>query len=276
MRISDAARSLQLALLERRKYLPVAALLLAFWPVWIWLATRMTRDPADAWGLLSLLTAAVLLWRNRTSAIGSEGRWTLPAVIVLIYAATYAFVPPLVRALIAMSAIAAVCSRFWFGRRMNLALWGLLLLAPPLIPSLNFFLGYPLRVLVGEATALLLQMNGFAAIREGSVLLWNGQRVSIDAPCSGIKMLWTGMYLSCALAGLRRLNAGHTVLLGAFAMLIAMMANVVRATALFYVEAGIVPQAQPAHALIGVVVFVLAAIAIAGAAAKLPVVAHAS
>ncbi len=258
MRISDVARSLQLALLERREYLPLAVLIVAFWPVWLWLATRMACDPADAWGLLSLLTAVVLLWRNRTSA---HGQWGLPMLIVLIYIATYAFVPPLVRALLAMSAIAALYRKMWF--------WGLLLLTPPLIPSLNFFLGYPLRALVGEATALLLQMNGFAAIREGSVLLWNEQQVSIDAPCSGIKMLWTGMYLSCALAGLRRLNTVQTLLLGALAMLIVMSANVLRATALFYVEAGIVPQAEPAHALIGVVVFVLAAVAIAAAAAKL-------
>lgn len=251
--------------MQRREYLPLAALILAFWPVWLWLATRMASDPADAWGLLSLLTAAVLLRRNQASA---HVHWGPPVLVVLIYTVTYAFVPPLVRALIAMSALAALYRKVWF--------WGLLLLTPPLIPSLNFFLGYPLRVLVGEATALLLQLNGFAAVREGSVLLWNGQQVSIDAPCSGIKMLWTGMYLSCALAGLRRLNAVQTVLLGALAMLIVMMANVLRATALFYVEAGIVPQAEPAHALIGVVVFVLAAIGIAGAASRFPRVTHAS
>jgi exosortase/archaeosortase family protein len=88
-------------------------------------------------------------------------------------------------------------------------------------------------------------------------------------------MLWTGAYLSCALAGLQRFDAWRTVLLGSFALVIVMLANVLRATALFYVESGVVPQAQPAHALIGVVIFAVTAISIAGAATRLRKAAHA-
>jgi exosortase/archaeosortase family protein len=82
-------------------------------------------------------------------------------------------------------------------------------------------------------------------------------------------MLWTGMYLSCTLAALQRLGALRTVMLGALAFAIVMIANVLRATALFYVESGVVAQAQSAHESIGVVVFVLAAIGIAAAATRL-------
>jgi len=180
---------------------------------------------------------------------------------MLIYAASYPFVPPLVHALIAMSALGAACG--------SLSLTGLLLLAVPLVPTLNFYLGYPLRVIVGEAASMLLRLNGFAVVREGATLLWNGQQISIDAPCSGVKMLWTGMYLSCTLAALQRLGTWRTVLLGSLAFLIVMIANVLRATALFYVESGVVAQAQSAHESIGVVMFVLAAVAIAAAAAGL-------
>jgi exosortase/archaeosortase family protein len=170
---------------------------------------------------------------------------------------------------IAMSALAAACSAVCFGKRMQLWLWGLMLLSLPLIPSLNFFAGYPLRVVVGDIACVLLNMNGFAVMRDGASLLWNEQQIAIDAPCSGIKMLWTGAYLSCALAGFMRFGALRTLLLGSLALCIVILANVVRATALFYVEGGIVPQAQSAHELIGVIIFAVAAIVIAGVAMQL-------
>jgi exosortase len=160
-----------------------------------------------------------------------------------------------------MTALGAACG--------SLSITGLLLLAVPLVPTLNFYLGYPLRVVVGEAASMLLRLNGFAVLRDGATLLWNGQQISIDAPCSGVKMLWTGMYLSCTLAALQRLNAPRTVLLGSLAFLIVMIANVLRATALFYVESGVVAQAHSAHESIGVVVFMFGAVAIAAVAAGL-------
>ena len=239
----------------------IAVVIAAVWPVWWWIAGRATHDSGDAWALLSLATAVAVSWRDRAHVGRREGRWGLTIALMLIYAASYPFVPPLVHALIAMSALGAACG--------SLSLTGLLLLAVPLVPTLNFYLGYPLRVIVGEAASMLLRLNGFAVVREGATLLWNGQQISIDAPCSGVKMLWTGMYLSCTLAALQRLGTWRTVLLGSLAFLIVMIANVLRATALFYVESGVVAQAQSAHESIGVVMFVLAAVAIAAAAAGL-------
>jgi exosortase len=245
------------------------ALLLAMWPVWQWIAWRAIQGAADAWALLSLVTAAAFLWRDRASVGLTPPQWGASIALLLIYAVTFPFAPPLIRAIVAMSVLAAACSAVWYGRRMDVRLWGLLLLSVPLIPSLSFYLGYPLRVAVGEATAVLLQLNGFAATRDGTILLWNGKQISIDAPCSGIKMLWTGLYLSCALAALMRLNTSRTFALVSLGVAIVMMANVLRATALFYVEAGVVPQGEPAHASIGVVVFALAAMLIATSAARL-------
>jgi exosortase len=275
MRITDIVRA---RLLESRRFLPLIALVAAVWPAWAWLTRRMISDPAEAWALLSLATGAVFLWRERPTVGASLARirWGLPMALLLIYAASYLSVPPLVRALIAMSAIAAACSEVYLGKRMDLRLWGLLLLSLPLIPTLNFYLGYPLRVVVGEMTSALLHMNGFAAIREGTILLWADRRISIDAPCSGIKMLWTGMYLSCALAALQRLDAKRTIVLGAIALVVVILANVLRAAALFYVEAGLVPEAQSAHSRIGVIVFVFAAAALVAVATKLRVPAHAN
>lgn len=267
MQCAAAARASSFMHLEWRRYAPLLAVLVAMWPVGQWLAVRATHDVGDAWALLSLATAMAVLWHDRPKL--ASAHWGVTAAAVLAYVFAYPFAPPLVRAMLAMTAVAAACSTLWYGRRLDIRLWGLLLLSVPLVPSLNFYFGYPLRVAVGEATAALLQLNGFAVVREGTILLWNAQQVSIDAPCSGIKMLWTGAYLCCALAAFMRLDARRTILLGSVAFAIVMTANALRATALFYVEAGIVPQAQRAHEPIGVIVFALAAVSIALAAIRL-------
>jgi exosortase len=298
MFIGTAVRCSLLARFEQSAYLPLAVIAViaaSVWPVWRWITMRATHDASDAWALLSLAMALLVLWRDRPSELSSPAgerhtdvrlagdvrwtahvRWTVPLLLMTAYVASYPFAPPLVRAVLAMSAIAAACSAVWYRRVMDLRIWGLLLLSLPLIPSLNFYLGYPLRVVVTEATVVLLRMNGFSALRDGASILWNNQHISVDAPCSGIKMLWTGLFLSCALAALMRLDTQRTLLLLALATAVVLTANVLRATALFYVESGLLIQARPAHDLIGVFAFVFAALLIAGMAVRLRVVAHAS
>jgi exosortase/archaeosortase family protein len=82
---------------------------------------------------------------------------------------------------------------------------GLALLALPLIASLQFYAGYPLRVLTAEASRWLLGV-WFAVQREGSSLWVDGQLIVVDAPCSGVQMAWAGYFTACAVA----LWAGRT------------------------------------------------------------------
>lgn len=254
---------------ERNRLLLIALPLLACWPVWQWMAQRATDGASDPWELLGLATA---LWfvRQRGSIRGREGvKLALPIGLVVVYAVSFHVLPPMLRAVIAVSALAAVISAACFGRRMHFALWGLLLLSLPIIPSLNFYLGYPLRVLTGSAGAALLQMNGFAVAREGAMLVWNGSTIAVDAPCSGIKMLWTGCYLSCTLAAFQGLGAGRTALLGLLGFVVVVIANILRASALFLVEADIVALPKEWHELVGVAIFALTAIGIMGLAQEL-------
>jgi exosortase/archaeosortase family protein len=257
----------------RSPLLPLFVLALAFWPTWQWLVARAASDAADALGLISLATAAVLLRREHSAAartpLAPNVSWSLPAVVVAIYTCSFSFLPPLAHAILAMTALAAACSSLWLGKKIDLRVWVLLLLVLPIVPTLNFYLGYPLRVVVGEAAAALLQLNGLAVLRDGATLVWGAKQVSIDAPCSGIKMLWTGLYASCALAAAFRLDARKFIALTFFALAAVLLANVLRATALFYVEAGVISQLAPAHEGIGIATFALATASIAAAAAKL-------
>lgn len=243
----------------------IAAVLVACWPVWQWLWLRFTDASEEPWEIVSLLTA--LAFVSQASAPASaRPRLGLPLALLLLYAAGYAWLPPLPRATLAFSAIAATLSTLRFGTRLHLPLWGLLLLSLPLIASLNFYLGYPLRVFTGTATAMLLQTNGLAVVRDGALLLWNGQSIAIDAPCSGIKMLWTGGYLCCALAAFQGMRPGRTLLLGLAAFAVVLLANILRASALFYMEAGILPLPPAAHTGIGIAAFIVTAALIAALA----------
>lgn len=262
--------------MRSRNFLPLGALVAAFWPVWRWIYVRAVDPSGDAWELLSLATAAIFLALTKPDAQRSVMPAGVTILLVLIYAATYQFFPPLLRAVVAVTAIAAACSSIWFGKRMDLSLLGLMLLSLPVIASLNFYLGYPLRVVVGTATQALLQMNGFAVVREGTLLNWNGRLISIDAPCSGVKMLWAGLYLGLTLAAFFRLDARRTFLLGTLAIAVVLLANVLRAAALFFVEADVVVLAKEWHTGIGVTVFLFAALTVAGAAQRLKAVTYAA
>jgi exosortase/archaeosortase family protein len=132
-----------------------------------------------------------------------------------------------------------------FGRPFHMGMLGLMSLSLPLIPTLQFYGGYPLRVLVASVAAPLIRLGGFAVIQEGTCLNWDGQLIWIDAPCSGVRMLWTGLYLACTLAYLSRLGFFRTLLVLAFAFPAIILGNIFRAVALFYLEAGVRCPAGP-------------------------------
>ena len=252
----------------------MAALIAAFWPVWSWIAGRVFDRSGDRWEALAAITAVAFLWRDRELCPGARvGRPTIAAL--LAYAAVYAYVPPLVRALLAMSVLASACASLWYAKRVVVWLAGLLMLSAPLMSSIDFFAGYPLRVLVGDATAWLLQMQGLNVVRDGAVLSWGGKHVAIDAPCSGVKMLWTGAYLCCACAALLRLDNWRTLALGGATVVVVLAANVLRACALFYIEGGIIQAPAIAHDAIGLVMLAFAAGSLTSLSLRLAGVRHA-
>jgi exosortase/archaeosortase family protein len=255
----------------------LAVELAALWPVWRWYIHRLSDQSDEAWGVVALITAVLFVFRRKPDAIfpGPDGEhgtrepfssalW-LPAALLLCYAISYHFLSPLPRAAIAMTAIAATISAIRFGQRLHFGVWGLLLLALPVVASLQFYLGFPMRAFIARLAAPMLQVNGFAVVAEGASLNWNGDPILIDAPCSGVKMLWTGFYLTFTLACYYKLNAKRTALacMAAFAAII--IGNTFRAAALFYVESGALSLPLPGwtHEGVGVVIFAATAIAIA-------------
>jgi exosortase/archaeosortase family protein len=232
---------------------------LATWDGWRWYIGRVAAEPEQVVSLA--LTAALIvgigLLRGRRAA-GAPLPLLLIAALLVAYAAACLLLPPIMRAALAIALTLFCAYASVFRDRPPVAFWGLVALALPVLPSLQFVLGYPLRVISAAATVALLQVQGLMVERQGTFLLWRGEMVQFDAPCSGVNMLWAGLLLTLAVCLAFRFNPARTAAALILSVALTLMANVLRASSLFYVEAGLIGGA-PAwwHDGIGIAAFVL-------------------
>lgn len=244
---------------------PLAAIALtvqlcAFWPVWRWYVERMFDGSDEPWGIAALITAIFFLLRSPRRVFGAPlaaGSRALmcSSGLVIIYCIGSGSLPPLVLAVLAVAATAFSASGFLMNRTLHGGVLGLLVLSLPLIASLQFYLGYPLRLLTAQLASHLISAAGYPVDAQGTLLLWAGELVSVDAPCSGIKMLWAGMYLNFTLACCYGLGFRSTW--GAYVMsaLVIFGGNVLRSCILFFPEAGILGAPDWFHNAAGITVF---------------------
>lgn len=264
-------------------WLWIALQTVAMWPTWRWMAARVSDGSDDPLGLLAIAAVGVLLWSVRKQLRSAPRLSWMAAALVGTLAATSmrGFVTPLATSLLAVVSWACGLIAFlpavrrgamqardgvlWPAPRHAVAavpVLGLAVLALPLIASLQFYAGYPLRVVTAEVSRWLLAV-GFAVQREGSSLLVDGHLVIVDAPCSGVQMAWAGYFTACAVAlfkgqgnrgfALRLPLVGLTVLVG----------NVLRNTALVALEATGNASSNLVHQSIGLVALAAVCAAIA-------------
>lgn len=248
--------------LRRRPWLLLAAHAACFWPVWRWYVQRMNDGSDEPWALLALGAAVLLSWPR--SGLKLDERDKLLAAgtaLTLAYAVLAPFVPPLVRALCALAAMGCVWINLSGARARAAAVIGLLALSVPVIASLQFYAGYPLRVITASGATALLNLFGGDVVREGTNMMSGGQVVVVDAPCSGVRMLWTATALCCVLAGLRdRVSWPGLVVSLLLVVPVVMLANTIRAALLFLLETAAEPPPALLHAGVGVFTFVMVAL----------------
>jgi len=248
----------------------VALHVVALWPVWRWYANRVTDGSDEPWGVLALFAVLLLVWRRRGSLrqTPSAGLLVAAGVLTLLSALTgpgFALaLPALVRACIGVSALALTLAAVLDRSRPLLPLWVLLLLALPVVSSLQFYLGYPLRAFTAWASADALSAIGLPVAAAGASLHWQGRTVLVDAPCSGVHMLWVGMFLTALLSYLQRAEAMRFGANLAAAFAIVVSGNVLRNALLFVKEVQMIHLPDWAHAATGVGVFFATAATIAG------------
>jgi exosortase/archaeosortase family protein len=237
----------------------------ACWPVWIWYVRRLGESPDDVLALAALMLLFALSARRRSRAelarSAIRGADLLPSLVALAaYAVSLPLLPRLASAMLAFAALGFSWSLWRYGTPYRPWAVGLGLLGLPMASSLAFYFGYPLRVASGAVALVLLRAGGVAATREGVTLRWNQDLVMVDAPCSGLRMLWAGLLLGCCLAGLFRLRARASLLVAAVAVLLAVIGNGLRTAALFWADTSWIALPGPAHEGVGAIVFAVMAL----------------
>jgi exosortase len=246
--------------LQRHAGLLVALHAASFWPVWRWYLKRLNDGSDEPWAVAALFAAALLSWPRFGFRLDARDPLiACAAVLTLMYAALAPFAPPLGRAVLAMSALACSWVSVSGAQRRFPAIAGLLLLSIPVIASLQFYAGYPLRLVTAAAATEMLNLFGFDIARAGTSMSTGGKMVLVDAPCSGVRMLWTGSVLCCVLAALRDAGWRSTMAALLFAVPVVLFVNGVRAALLFLLEIRATPPPAAMHSLVGVATFVLAA-----------------
>jgi len=176
----------------------------ALWPHGAWMLARVRDGSDDPFGLAALAALLMLLAaRAHTLRVAPHTGW-LAAGVALTLAANAALwvAPPLACALLAALALAAALMAWLPGDAPRAPLAGLVLLALPWIASLQYYGGYPLRVITAQASAGLLQLVGLDAERSGAAMTVGGRLVIVDAPCSGVQMAWMAWFCACLVAAL--------------------------------------------------------------------------
>lgn len=232
---------------------------LAAWPTWQWYFSRIC-DPQDY--LTSSMVLGTILFflskelisnfkqlpckQTQVGLSSSANATTLSssqsAVIILllaIYAVLNTVALPMIQALAIVVLNVFVISICFKQIGKLPAFWILCLLALPIIPSLQYYLGYPLRSLIANVTAWCLSSQHIQATVEGAMLSINSVQVGIDEPCSGIRYLWCSLFAASILAILYKLNAKKTFLSILAGTGLAIVFNIVRTGNLALIEFGI-------------------------------------
>lgn len=243
-----------------------------FWDSWRLLAGRF----GDGLSALPLVLVGLAVAAPAVRRIAAGEARPVPLLALSLALACYVPAtlagPALAQAAVAVLAMVLLCRHVAGGGLAWAPLAGLALLALPVLPSLDFYLAYPMRLAGAVLTAALLRLNGIAVGVEGVALSWNGSLLLFDSACSGVRMLWASLFLVSGIGLAAGLRTGHYTRSLALAVALAIAGNAVRAASLFYVENGFVEglQGPVAHEAVGLAAFLLLALAILACVAPRP------
>lgn len=237
-------------------WLAAACFLVAASPVLGWYAQRVTDGSDEPLGVIALLAAFVLLVSRfhqaseRAKVTFHPDRWLGGALLLVLLQATPLAHFPLIPGVVAIAVI-GFSVRLPTGKSGLLAL---LVLSLPLVASLDFYAGYPLRLAASHLAVLLLNFGGLGVERAGVLLLDSGNVVGMDPPCAGVRMLWTACFTAAIVAARQRLPWQRTLLLLGIAVACVVLGNSVRAALVFFPESGRAHWPDWAHPGIGLAV----------------------
>jgi len=237
----------------------------ALWPHWRWAAARLADGSDDPLGLAAIVVLGFALWRLAPRLRSAPSRaWLMVAMAATLLATLASMAaPPLLAACVAVLALVAGLCAFVPSGTPLLPLAGLSVLALPVVSSLQFYAGFPLRVVTAQLSTWALQLGGMAAERSGTAMLVEGRLVIVDAPCSGVQMVWMAYFCACTVAWWCGLDTRRFAKRLAFVGVIVLMGNVLRNSVLVVLEARQASVPALWHEAIGLAVLALVCAAVA-------------
>lgn len=181
----------------------------------------------------------------------ARGWLTAAVALLVLYAFTWPAAPQMLRCELA-AAIVGCAMLGTLASRVRRGAWGiivLMLLCVHVATSLDFFIGFPLRLVSSNIAAFMLGPDVRA---EGTALSNGATTFFVDAPCSGVRMLSASIAMGAGVAVLYQFNPMRTALLIVVSFALAIFGNAHRAATLYV--AGIGPD-YPEHGVVGIIVF---------------------
>ena len=246
----------------------LAGFLILSAPTLLWYVQRMSDGSDEPYGILALIAWAgffpirSLRAGSRIGPFPDRLEWiaTIATAVALWVAPSY----PLIRAGILVGSVSILAIR----RGAPPSILGLGILSLPVIATLEFYCGYPLRYACGWLGVQALNLVGLPVRIEGISMWIEGSEIVIDRPCSGLKYLWFGWFLSALIAALFRLSLQRSIFFTVLSGLILFLANALRINLLFLLEWR--DSGGPVtHEWVGLSVFALALLTILFVAGKL-------
>ena len=245
-------------------------IVLASWPSVAWATRRMLDDSDDPLGIVALGALMLALWhaRPRFDRAPRVGLMSVAVMGVVAANLPIAAIPDLVRALLASLSIVIALAAIADPDEPIAPYAGLAILALPLLSSLQFYAGFPLRVVTAEASRWLLMATGSEVERMGSALTVDGHLVLVDAPCSGVQMAWVGYFTACVTAWMFRVSNRAFITRLPLVSATVLAGNIVRNTVLVAADADGVVMTDAMHAAVGLLAFAVVGTIIATVYAK--------
>ncbi|MBC7994831.1 MAG: exosortase Q, partial [Rhizobacter sp.] len=231
---------------------------------WRWAAARVADGSDDPLGFAALAALAMVVFRLEPRLRASpKPAWLIAAMGATVAATLASFhLPPLIGALLAALAMATGLRSFMPSGHAVLPMTGLAVLALPVVSSLQFYAGYPLRVVTAQLSTWVLQAAGMAAERSGSSMTVQGRLIIVDAPCSGVQMVWMAYFCACAVAAFGGLRDRDLLARLPWVGVLVLVGNVLRNSVLVALEAQHEQVSEAVHQGVGLVVLVMVCAAV--------------
>lgn len=240
-------------------------LLVAFWPTLQWLWQAWLYNPYYSHGFLIPPLSAFLVWQERRRLADLPRRPVAAGVVllaggILVHLLALPWQAHFISALTLLAVLTGISLSLWgWPVTRNLLFPIILLLSMIPLPALDR-LSPPLEAFAANSGAALVRWIGVPAESNGAQVSLSNSSFVVGAPCSGLRSLVALVTLAALVAyEMTGPLTGRLVLL-LLAIPVALLANLVRVTLLFWIAHAFGPEAALTyyHDWAGLVVFLVA------------------